>query len=434
MSKKRGSGEGSIAKRKDGRWQGSVTIGKNDDGSQRRQYVYGKTRGEVAEKMNELINTINKGMFIDKNDNPTVADWLLFWLNNYKKNSIKRSTFDQYDWVVRHHLIPELGNMKLVELKETQLQKYYNRLYADGLSARSISIINTVLHSALKKAQKSRLILFNVCDAVELPKQAQKERRVLSKEEQECLIEELKKDEQGGMYIFALFTGLRRGEVLALRWSDVDLENGTIYVTRTLNRVKTYVDSGDKTKLVVSEPKTETSKRLIPIVESLIPLLMKQKKLTEGNELDLVFPSDAGGYIDPGNYNRKFYKIVKRAGLPKANPHSLRHSFATRALEAGVDLKTTQELLGHSSITSPIPNLQNKQPLQHLPQRRRRHLYPQLLPLHLLRRRQPRRHRQTMHKQSRERHRREPVLHNPRTRCPLLSMQIPLPKTERHLQ
>lgn len=351
MGKKRGNNEGSITKRKDGRWQGSVTIGRNEDGSQRREYVYGKTRTEVAEKINNLINSVNNGTFIDKKKNPTVAEWMTFWLNSYKKNSVKRKTYDQYEGVIRVHLIPEFGEFRLVELKESQLQAFYNRLFVNGLSARTIHIINMVLSAALKKAVKSRLILFNVCDAVELPKQVQKERRVLTPEEQECLLKELKKDEQGFMYVFALFTGLRRGEVLALKWSDVDLDNGIISVTKTLSRVKTYVDSGDKTKLIVSEPKTETSKRLVPIVKSLIPMLKKQRKLTrKNNDFDLVFPSEAGGYIDPGNYNRKFYKMVKRAGLPKANPHSLRHSFATRALEAGVDLKTTQELLGHSSI------------------------------------------------------------------------------------
>lgn len=351
MGKKRGNNEGSITKRKDGRWQGSVTIGRNEDGSQRREYVYAKTRSEVAKKINNLVNSINNGTFIDKKRNPTVEEWLTFWLNSYKKNSVKQKTYDQYEGVIRVHLIPAFGKHRLLELKESQLQVFYNQLFVDGLSARTIHIINMVLSAALKKAVKSRLLLFNVCDAIELPKQVQKERRVLTPDEQECLLKELRRDEQGIMYIFALFTGLRRGEVLALKWSDVDLDNGTISVTKTLSRVKTYVDSGDKTKLIVSEPKTETSKRLVPIVNTLIPMLKRQQKLTQkNNDLDLVFPSEAGGYIDPGNYNRKFYKIVRRAGLPKANPHSLRHSFATRALEAGVDLKTTQELLGHSSI------------------------------------------------------------------------------------
>ena len=350
MSKKRGHNEGSITKRKDGRWQGAVTTGRNEDGSQRRQYVYGKTRSEVSEKINELLHSINTGSYLDKRDNPTVKEWLYIWLHTYKKNNIKAKTFDQYEGIIRVHLAPTIGEYKLLELKEDKLQQLYNKLYDEGMSARTIQLINVVLHSALKKAMKLGFLLRNVCENVELPKQIKKERRVLSPEEQKILLKELKKTEEGEIYIFALFTGMRRGEVLALTWDDVDMENCIIKVTKGLSRVKTYVNTGDKTKLVVSEPKTETSKRIIPIVDCLIPLLKKQKEKSYGNEMNLVFPSDAGGYIDPGNYNRKFYKVIKRAGLPKANPHSLRHSFATRALEAGIDLKTTQELLGHSSI------------------------------------------------------------------------------------
>ena len=152
---KRGNNEGSITKRKDGRWQGAVTIGRNDDGSLRRQFIYGKTRREVAEKVNSLINSINNGTFIDKYKNPTVDVWLNFWLATYKKNSVKERTYDQYEGVIRVHLIPEFGHLRLMELTESHLQKFYNRLFSDGLSARTIQIINTILHAALKKAIKS---------------------------------------------------------------------------------------------------------------------------------------------------------------------------------------------------------------------------------------------------------------------------------------
>ena len=281
MSRK-GNNEGCIIKRSDGRWQGSVTVGKNANGTQRRQYVYGKTRKEVAEKLNQITYAITTNTFIDKYNNPTLNVWLDIWLNKYKKNNLKPTTFDQYESVIRVHLKPNLGNLKIVDLKPEHLQNLYNDLIEQGLSARTVKVINTILHASLKKALKSGIIYRNVCEAVELPKGPKREQRVLTLEEQATLLEELKKDRWGAAYIFALFSGLRRGEVLALTWDDVDIKNGLISVNKTLNRVKDHdKKSKKKTKLVVNNPKTENSNRIIPIVNSIIKLLIQQKKLIE---------------------------------------------------------------------------------------------------------------------------------------------------------
>ena len=359
MSQKRGAGEGSICKRKDGTWQGAVTIGRDRNGKQKRKYFYGKTRNEVSKKLNMVINELNNRTFIDNSTNPTMRMWLHTWLWEYKKNSIKPKTFEQYETILRIHAMPTIGDIKVLNLKPEHLQKIYNNMYENGISARTVHILNTVLHGALKQAVKNNLASRNVTEAVSLPKAKTKEMRVLTLEEQKKFMKVLSADRMGNMYLFGLFTGLRRGELLALKWSDIDTERNVIRVERALSRVKDYGDTPNKTKLVVEEPKTAKSKRIIPIFDYLKEILDRQKqqqiKDKENSygmyeENDIIFATELGKMIDPGNFSRKFYKLIREAGLPHANPHCLRHTFATRGMESGIDLKTMQELLGHSSI------------------------------------------------------------------------------------
>lgn len=359
MAKRRGDGEGSITKRKDGRWQGSVLVGYNPEtGRPKRKYFYGRTRKEVQEKINEVALKVQAGTYREPSK-LTVAEWFTTWLNDYMKLSLRPTTWESYRYQVEGHIIPALGHLKLAQLQTAHIQRLYNEKLNGGrldgkdggLSPKSVRYIHTVIHSCLEQAKKEGMITVNPADAVRLPKQEQKEIKYLGTAEAAIFLAMAKESKHFAAFYLALNTGMRRGELLGLRWKDIDFEAGQLTVNQGLVRV-----SGQG--LVFQEPKTKLSSRVINLAPAVVQVLKEHKKqqneykLMAGGayrkDLDLVFANELGEPICPRAFTRVFERLIKKAGLD-VTFHGLRHTFATLALESGVDVKTIQETLGHHS-------------------------------------------------------------------------------------
>lgn len=366
MAKKRANGEGSISKRKDGRWVGVATVSVNEDGSLKRKFIYGKTKAEVAEKLNKLLYQINQCSYGDAPDQ-TLQQWLKTWLNEYTRHNIKQSTRATYDHFIEKHIVPELGNLSLQKITVNTIQLFYNKKTQEGrldnkggLSPKTIRNMHNILHEALDQAVKNDLIPKNPSDYVVIPKMKKKDIRYLTPDEQQSLIAACKGERLGFSIILALYTGLRLGELLGLQWKDIDFEAHTLSVNRTFNRLKSFdINSDSKTELVIGTPKSKNSIRTIPVNKRIISEFKTHKELQDiekskaGNayqDADFVFANPIGEPIEPRTFQDFFKKIIKKSEISDANFHALRHTFATRALELQVPIKVVSQIMGHANI------------------------------------------------------------------------------------
>jgi len=342
---RRGRGEGTIVKRKDGRWEARLTVGRDPStGKLKRISFYGRTRAEAAEKLAEAMGELVTEGVLSSPGKLTVGQWLERWFKEYKEGKLRVTTRENYWSIAKNHLLPALGDLRLKDLRADHLQALYNAKLQSGLAVRTVHLMHQVMRGALKKAVEVGLLKRNPCQGVELPSLKYEEREPLTPEEQERFLRALASDRLGPAFITLLGTGLRRGELLGLKWCDVDLDGARLVVRRQRVAAK----GGAKEQ----PPKSEKSRRVLPLPPVVVEALRLHRErmvMEENYSRDgYVFCTGKGTPILPRNFNRKLTQLCRKAGLEGVSPHVLRHTFGTRLLEAGHDLRVIQELLGHS--------------------------------------------------------------------------------------
>ena len=352
MAKKRANGEGSIRKRKDGRWEGRYTAGHDPEtGKPIYKNVLGKTQAEVKEKLKQAMAE-SKNLDLTKVGQYTIGQWMDVWYENYAKVKVRPSSHQTYKGYIENHIKPNIGDIPLEKLTTLDLQRLYKTLLARGrvdrleskwqprgLSPKTVRNIHQILSSALKLAQEQRIILTNPAEGCALPKVEHREMKTLPVEQLQSFLREAKDSGVFELYYLELATGLRRGELLGLKWEDIDLEHGDLRVRRQIARINGRV--------VEAPLKTKNAYRTLPLAEDSISILEEQKKKVGSSPW--VFPSTTGGPISPDSVLHMLHRVLKRAGLPQVRFHDLRHTFATLALQNGVDIKTVSGMLGHFS-------------------------------------------------------------------------------------
>ena len=352
------AGSGTIRKKtivKNGKeytsWEGRVTLGFDPlTGKQKQKSVSGKTQREVAQKIRELTTSIDKGIYREP-VKMTVGQWLDIWLDQFV-GSVKPRTIEAYDCSIRTHLKPAFGDVKLDALTAADIQKLYIALQRKEkpLSAKSIKNLHGVLHRALQQAVELGYLHSNPSDPCKLPRIEKKDIQPLDEEAIRRFLQAVQGRRYEYLYLVTLFTGMREGEVLGLKWENIDWENGTILIGQQLQRK--HDGTGEYTLI---SPKNGKHRRITP-APFVLDVLRKQQELQAQWKRDayelweddgFVFSDEVGHHLSCQTVYLHFKKIAAEIGCPKARFHDLRHSYAVASLQIGDDIKTVQENLGH---------------------------------------------------------------------------------------
>lgn len=351
MTRKRANGEGSLYQTKAGKWIGALTVGYTPDGKQVRQTVSGDTRKEVREKLDALIRQRDNGLPV-RLEKQTVKQFLERWLEDIIKQRDKPRTYDSYRGQISKHIYPAVGHLPLGKLTPQHLQAIIRTMKDANLTPRTIVYTMRILRQALDQAMKWNLLPRNVARLVETPRDDKPERPAITLEQAHTTLRAVRGDRLEAMYYLALYLGMRQGELLGLRWQDVDLKAGTIRVTQQLVKA----DGG---RPVFDQPKTKRSRRTLPLIPILIDQLRAhrvrqlEERLQAGatwTDYDLVFPTDRGTAIYAQALQYAWRRLQQTAGLTPIRFHDLRHACATLLAAEGVPARVVMEILGHANI------------------------------------------------------------------------------------
>lgn len=337
--------------------------------------LYHKTSvKQLVKDMNNMKYELEHGLYASAKK-VKIDEWYNTWMNEYKAHTVKRSTFDLYDKYYNVYIKDVLGKKIIQDLKPIHIQKLYNDMAKRGLKENTIKKVNTIMRSMLQQAVKNEMLFKNPCVSVDIPKTEKAEKQILNAEQQEEFLQFVRSSNRwkkyNTLFTVALGTGMRIGELLALNWSDINYNEKTIEINKTLQYL--YNKEEKKYEYVMQTPKTKTSKRTIPLLDSLAFLLKKHRKEQQSLKMklgdkwqpldkegfrNLVFTTEFGRPFDRNSINRAISSIVteinkkrdKGEEFPDFSPHCLRHTFATRCFENGIPPKVVQEYLGHTTI------------------------------------------------------------------------------------
>ena len=351
-NKRRPQGDGTIRKRSDGRWDARIIVGHKNDGTPMYKSAFAKTQKSALKELHQLIE-LYRDVDLTEDCRMTLGEWLDKWLDEYMIFTIRESTLDSYRAMVKNQVKPFIGSKQISSLTTADMQKFYNKIKKEGrvrehpihgktLADSMVRGVHMMLHEALDTAVKERLIAKNPTNGTTVPKCNYPEKQILGDSQLETFLKAIKGHEYWCDFFYVeVMTGLRRGEICGLKWSDIDFEENKLQVKRSVS-----VKKGGGVS--IGETKTETGVRSILMPPSVAEVLQnrKQRAITEWVFPNFIHPEQP---ISPATAYRKLKIILKHAGLPLIRFHDLRHTFATHATHGGVDPKTLAGILGHTN-------------------------------------------------------------------------------------